>query len=363
MAIENADTLLVNALATLSTETGIDSFGDEGIARALLELPLTQVANLWQQVVANNNQLTLASATGNGLDALGELLGIPRNANTTGVSSPSGMKFYLNSAATSPGVTISAGTMVWNPNAPSAYFTTVSTVTIPIGAKEAFVGIGSPFAGAVSAAPNTLTSCNVPGVLCTNLESMAGTAGEGDAQYQYRLLNGRSGRNSVSSDALRTKILGYAGILDAQMMPLRRGPGTLDIIVFTNEPVPSPYTLQDILGYVQNWTAAGTSIQVYGPTPLTVDITMSLAFAYGVTTSAMASDRQSAIGAIQQYINTYALGETFYPTRLIDTVMNISTDIIDATVTGLRVSGLAVPVGPVQPDAYEQVVAGSIVVS
>jgi len=363
MAIDSATTLLVNALATLSSETGIDSIGDDGIARALLEIPLTQVANLWQQTIANNSQLVLTSASGSSLDALGALLGIPRNTSTSGVTSPNGMKFYIPNALSSD-VVISAGTMVWNPTTPSAYFMTTGSATILNGYTEAFCAIGTPFVGSSTAAPNTLTSSNAPsGVLCTNLESIAGSASEEDAQYQYRLLNGRAGRNGTSPDSLRTKILGYSGVLDVQMLPFRRGPGTLDIIVFTNSPIPSATTLQSILSYARSWVAAGTSVQVYGPTPVTIDISMALAFANNTSSSSMVSLRKSSIGAIQNYINTYTLGETFYPTRLIDIVMNIDPSIIDAIVTSLYVSGSEMVVGPVLVNAYQQVVAGNIVVS
>ena len=355
------DTLLAESLATLTIETGIDHIEDDGIARALLEIPLQELADAWGQFSDQIDQLKLTTATSSSLDALGDFLGVPRKASLVSASSPRGMKFYTNAPAPSGGYVITAGTTVWAPSNAAYTFSTTITVTIPAGGTVAFTGITAPSAGSANASPYTLTCSNGPAaVLCTNIEAVAGSGSESDDQYRYRLMNSRSGINGVTPDALRTKLLAFPGVLDCTLYPLRRGTGTLDIFVTTEQSVPTPDTINAITAYAQAWTSAGISLLILVATPLVVDITLRLALVPG--TSNPTQLQQSAQQLVADMLNSMSLGASIYPYQLTSQVITSSSSIIDAVITSMAVNGVSQAVDTITPDVNERIVSGRITV-
>ena len=99
------------------------------------------------------------------------------------------------------------------------------------------------------------------------------------------------------------------------------------------------------------------------PTPLILDVTLQLSVIPTVPYAVGEQYRAQAQSSIITYLNTMDLGASVYPDRLINQALNISSDIIDAVITGLRVNGVDVPVDVVTATTYQRLVAGSVTVN
>lgn len=362
--VKTYDALLTEMLATLRTETGIDHVEEDGVARTFAELLATELAELWRVFDEREEQQRFSTASGMGLDDWGQALGTARKLNRAAASSSRGMKFYCDAPAPDGGYTIAAGTLVWSPANAADYFITTDTVTIPAGGTVALTGIRAPFAGDSSAGAYTLTIHNgPPAVKCTNLEALAGSTAEGDEQYRYRLEGARAGRNALLADAIRKKLLGYPGVFDCRVFPCRRGNGTLDLLVYTEEALPTAETLTAISAYARGLVADGVTVSVRAPEPVIVDLSLRLAFAPAVSAADAEQLRQTAQRALLEYLNTRDLGEAIYPDRLEYQVLQLSQTILDVAITEMRVNGITRAVGAVTADEYQRIVAGRLYVA
>lgn len=358
------DDMLSEALITLTERTGITSVGEDSISRLLVELPLAEIADAQETLDMRDKQFRITTADSFGLDWLGDLLGVERKTNTVGRTSESGMKFYIDQPAPVGGYSIPSGTTVWDPeNAIDIYYTT-QTVTIPEGGTYALTGIISPFAGSSSSGIGTLTMhSGTSAIKCVNLESVSGTSEEEDAQYQYRLMGARLGRNGLLSDAIRTKLLAHPAVLDCIILPRKRGNGTIDAIVYTAESIPRAETLEDIENYMLTIVSDGISVKIYAPSPVIVDITVKIAVVQRNASSLSVDQiRQIAQTNIINYLNTLDLGETLYPDDIDRIVLSVSDNIVDMTITDLTVDGEMVPVDIVTAGEMQRILAGRITV-
>jgi hypothetical protein len=294
---------------------------------------------------------------------MGELLGIKRKTAMTGISEQAAMKFYLSSPATDP-VVIASGTRVWSPADPNKYFSTLFQVTIPTGESATFVSILAPETGSYyTAAPGTLTAHGhtLSSLRCTNLASVAGSDDEDDDAYRYRLAYARFSRNTTTLDAVKVKLLALPGILDLRMLPFRRGAGTLDIVAYTVEPVPSQVFLDQIRDYTQNeLVSTGISVDVVAPTPVSVGLVVKVAFRPSTNAGDKPSIRQAATTAIKNHINTRNFGEPMYMGDIEGVVRAISPDVLDVIVTALSVDGARRSPDTVVVGEFSRCVSGSI---
>ena len=356
--------LIDETLAELANRTGMNASAPESVTRALVEGPVTRLSELWSNFTDRELQMQLSTASGQGLDQLGQLVGVGRLSQSIGASSTYGMKFYLDAPAATP-VMITAGTLVWDPTSPQQLFQTIFVTTIAAGEKETFVSVQARYAGSYYLAnAGQLVASNGPsGVKCVNLEGIAGSSTEGDDSYRYRIGEALRARNVVSPDAIRAKLLEYPGIIDVQLLPYRRGVGTLDIVVFTAVTKPSQTLLDSVRDYAAQLVAYGVTVKVYAPVYHTVDLTVRVAFAPSTTIDDRATFRSLASAAITQYINAMTLGSSVYMDRVEYEVLGISEKIVDVSIVSMAIDGTGQAPGTITVDTHECVLAGRIEVA
>lgn len=357
------DQLLGDAIARFERETGINASSPSSPAGWFFRITYGDLAEAWREFEENLLMSDLATAYGEGLDAIAGFFGVYRKRARVGATSSRGVKFSLASPAADD-VTIPAGTLVWSTTAPDRYFLTRTATTISQGTRDAFVAIRAPQDGAYYLAlPYTLTQHNagITGLSCTNLESIAGSDDEDDEGLRYRVANARIARSATIAPAIIALLRGVPGVLDVRLLPFRRGTGTYDVVVYTDEPVPSRDMLTVISTYLtQELTAEGIYVTVTGPTITTLDVQVRVGFADGVSSTTRTQAREAAIQAARLYINTLDLGETFYPDRLEHAVMDAANGFVDVAVTSLRVNGVARDPDMVTTTEYGRIIAGQV---
>ena len=360
---KSLDSVLSEALLTLTERTGITNISDDSISRLLLELPLREITNALDLLDERDKQFKLTSADTLGLDWLGDLLGIDRKTNTVGRSSQVGMKFYLDAPA-QENILIPEGTTVWDPTSAVNIFYTTSPATIIQGTSYTLTGITSPYAGAASASIGVLTAHSGSGIIkCVNLEAISGTSEEGNDQYKYRLMDARLGRNALLRDAIRTKLLSHPSVLDCKILPRKRGNGTIDVVVYTAESIPRKETIDNIYDFMLKCVADGISIKIYAPTPVILDVTVRISVVQR-NSSALGIDqiRHIAQTNIINYINSLNLGESLYPDDIDRIILNVSDNIVDMSITEMYTEGNLVPVDTVTVGSMQRLIAGRVVV-
>ena len=67
--------LIDETLAELANRTGMNASAPESVTRALVEGPVTRLSELWSNFTDRELQMQLSTASGQGLDQLGQLVG------------------------------------------------------------------------------------------------------------------------------------------------------------------------------------------------------------------------------------------------------------------------------------------------
>lgn len=183
-----------------------------------------------------------------------------------------------------------------------------------------------------------------------------GTDGENDAALLDRLLDvirrPPAGGNKYD---YRRWALSVDGVTAAYVYPLRRGLGTVDVVITSAGGMPSEAIIAACQAYIDDQrpvTAKDT--RVLAPTFRKVDITAAISVS-GITFDA---GKASTIADLTTYINNLEPGEAFIKSQAEGVITNI-TGIVDRSITS--------PAGNVLPSVNETVVewirAGNIVVS
>lgn len=359
---KSTSVLTQEAMADLQLASGITNTAEDGLARKLVEGPLRYLSGLRADAEASERNRSLSTASSQGLDDLGAFFHAPRKLETAGITSASGVRFWLG-APRDTATNIAANTQVWAPGQPQRYFLTAASAVIPAGQLEVTTALVSPGLGtAYSASPFTLTASNAgTGISCVNLDAIAGSDREGDEPYRYRLSLARVARGGALEDSVRFGLLGLSGVLDLRITNARRGTGTFDVLVYTTEVVPT----EDVVGYIERYlreglAALGVDARVYGPTARRVDVTLRLGFPATVTSAQRTALRQQISTAVQAHINTRDLGEPLYLGRLRALAFAASPQVVDAEIIGFAVDGRARTPDDLTLREFERTIAGTI---
>jgi uncharacterized phage protein gp47/JayE len=103
------------------------------------------------------------------------------------------------------------------------------------------------------------------------------------------------------------------GVDGAWVYPLRRGMGTVDMIITTAEGLPSADLISAVQAHIDSVRPVTADARVYGPTPVPVAITGTLAVAPGYVLGQVVASIRTVLA---KYFASLAPGETVYFSRL-----------------------------------------------
>jgi uncharacterized phage protein gp47/JayE len=209
----------------------------------------------------------------------------------------------------------------------SVRFTTLSRVVLKAGelyvdaATEAVVpgDSGNIFADLVR---------NFVGVAPQGIETVTnpepftgGTDQESDEDLRERSLQAvRTSDNGGTADDYERWVMGVEGVTSALVLPLNRGPNTVDIVITSNG-MPPDELLQDAQVLIDNKRPIGADARVVPPVPVGVDVDVSITPEDDVETAAVSS---LVLDAVHQYIATVSVGGIVRRNGLMNAVHDVA---------------------------------------
>ncbi len=364
-------TFLQNMIAYLQNTSNwpdglpkVTDFTPGSVAYTLLAAIATGLDQIGLQYFDAQQQASILTATDTNLDDLVALWGVTRKP---AVAASGAFTFVKNVAAVSP-ITIPAGTLITT--LPAADGTTIQYVTsaaatlatgatsIQVTATCSNPGPGS--AGNLTANTQLLIGSAVPGIDGVQLtqDITNGVNAENDGSLRARclqIIQNPQGGGTLAD--YQQWALSVTGVTTATVLPLNRGPGTVDIVITASNGIPSSSLLSSVQTEINNNKPVNVDAQAIAPTAVTINVGVATTLASGYTLSTVTAAVQTAV---TNYINSVPIGGTVYSSGVVAAVLKVQ-GILDCQVT------LTVPPGGsvtnVVLTSTQMAVAGTITVS
>lgn len=340
----------------------ITDFSEGSVSYTLLQAIAAgadQIAYLYFQA---DNQASILTATDTALDGIVANWGVTRKpalaANGT-------FTFYCN-VPTNISIGISQGTVITTLPDDSGnviQFTTDQTVSIPVGGQSVNVSAtcanpGPGSAGNLAANTQLLIGSSVPGIdgvtLGTSISN--GIDAEIDDVLRQRCLEViQNPQGGGTASDYKEWALAVSGVLNATVIPLNRGNGTVDIVITTAGGLPTQTLISQVQTAVNAKKPINVDVLVTGPVAVVIAITANVSVLSGYTAAGVAGAVQQAI---TNYINSVGVGGTVYNSRIVSAILSVA-GIADCSVT-MSVNGTTSP--NVVLTSQQQATAGAITV-
>jgi uncharacterized phage protein gp47/JayE len=331
---------IIYRLAT--TQTEITDFNPGSVARSFIEAISyeigtsdTESQNLYIQLNNVYNSAFVDLATGQSLDYVVSVLGIVRNP----AKKATGYITFKRSTPASFDISIPQGTIVSTRpviGETPIQFSTDIPATLPAGQTSVTVPITALKGGSSgNLSSNTLTFMSTPpyGIeTCTNLQPTSGGVDkESDDSLRQRAKHALETAGRGTSNAIKYAVLSVSGIRDCMVMDMKRGIGTIDVMVVGDSYPLNTSILQEVYDKVMEYKAAGIDARIVVPETIFIDVgvTATLSVQPGYEETQVIN---SVISNISSYINTLKLGEDVLRNKILAAIMN-TDGVLDATLT------------------------------
>ncbi len=291
-------------MADFAQRTGLEPSASGDLAARMYavaaQLYSLQVESQW---VAR--QCFPQTATGEYLDRHAALRGVSRRA---AAKAQGKLRFSVDEAMTTD-LTIPAGTVCMT--AGLVRFETVGEGVLPAG--ETWVEVpaqavepgaaGNVKAGSVlsmAVAPVGVSRVSNPDTF------VGGTDEEGDEALRERVLETfQRLPNGANAAFYQQGALAFPGVAAAQVIPRKRGIGTVDVVIASQAGIPG----EELLGQVQAWfeqrREIAVDVKTLAPNPVNVDVTVQVRAAEGRDAAAV---RQEVGAAVARWFDSSRLG-------------------------------------------------------
>lgn len=150
----------------------------------------------------------------------------------------------------------------------------------------------------VDDAPVTLLSAPSGVLSSARLTLAGGTDAEDDAALLARLLeymrNPPSGGTAADYRRWAREV---PGVADAQVSPLRQGPGTVDVVISGPDGIPGTDVLEACRAHIDSLRPVTAWVNVYVPSALPVDMTLALSVSGSASLAGLRPDVLAALAA------------------------------------------------------------------
>jgi len=329
--------LMAQAMDDLEMNTDITNMNAGGVARTLIEVMNTQLAEHYTTLDVNQAMGFLSTADGYFLDLIGELLNTPRlEAGTASASYVDKIqKFYVPTGFLGdyiPSLVIPTGTTVSSPDQ-SIIYNTSETTSFSAGAKYVYVSIVASAVGATKNVGRNILVSNGLGiaeVFTTNESSIVtGTDTESDNNYRYRIANATLAAERANETAVRLAALSVDGVANIILEPYARGIGSYEVLVLPIEGIATTTLVAAVQTSIDGVQAYGIRGFASSPDIVPVDIEVRIVFIDGTTEVAEDRIRLNVKTAIEQYTSNIPIGGEFILNELRQQIMDVSEKIKD----------------------------------
>lgn len=307
----------------------------------------------WKLTALGGAGETLPTADGSGVIALNG----HANLAWTAVAGATGYKVYRSTATDGQNVspaliaTVGAVTAYTDTGTAAAAgavpaVNTTASVDLAVMATDSGV-IGNVGAGAITEAITPLA----PTVTLSNPAAIVGgTETESDASLRNRLLESFRSKGAGTRGDYRRWALGFPGVGRATVIPVWNGPGTVKVIVTTEDGQPvSPTVVSDLQDYLDPTPGLGAGIAPIGhivtvvtATALTVNIAADIALDDAYTldgTLGTVALRTAMETALDLYLQTIEPGSYIILSQIIGRLVEV-TGVLDVDPASVLINGV-----------------------
>lgn len=317
----------------------ITDFTPGSVAFTLLAAFSVAVDALGMQIFMTRQAAYISTATGDDLDAKVADFGLTRNE---AIPASGTFTFTKNNAAAA-NIDIPAGSLISTIATSSETAVTYATnvdAMLPIGETSVEVECTCQVSGSggnISAGSNLLIASMIPGIDGVTLEESI-TNGDDDETDDALRARGLAAFQALAHGTIasyKNIVMSVSGISDAIVVPLGRGPGTVDIYILgPDNSLPSEETQEAAQAAIDAQKVATDDVDVLVPSSTTVNVTFSVHLAVGFDPDATAEAVQDAVEA---YIGTLGIGAsategTIYASKLVAAALTVS-GVLNATTT------------------------------
>ena len=328
---------MAQAMGDLESQTDITNMNAGGVARTLIEVMNTQLAEYYTTLDVNQAMGFLSTANGYFLDLMGELLNTPRleAGYASAASVDNVQKFYVATGFLGdyiPALNIPTGTTVSTPDG-SILYSTSETVSFSASARSVYVPIVASAAGATKNVGRNIlvsTGLGITGVFTTNEKSIVnGTDTESDNNYRYRIANATLASERANETAIRLAALSVDGVANVILKPYSMGIGSYSVLVLPVEGLATSTLVASVQTAIDAVQAYGIKGIATSPEIVPVDIEVRLVFISGTTVESEDRIKLDVKTAIEQYITNIPIGGEFILNELRQQIMDVSEKIKD----------------------------------
>jgi uncharacterized phage protein gp47/JayE len=345
----------------LEKHAGITDFSESSIMGTIVNVASDILSRLYNEQLQIETRSSLSTAYGTYLDNIASNFGLTRLEAKSATTVGAGYAMVFSNPTPTP-IVVPYHTRVWSDaNYNIAYYTNTE-VTVPIVdgngvAGKAYVDVAASIPGEqFNVNTNTLTNHNVGSqfLTCTNVRPIQnGVSVESDANLRFRIRNALMARRNTQM-SLYASLVEIPGVRDVIIQPMARGAGTVDVIIVPIERYTTDELLSECQTAAENAVALGVNVRCIKPVELAVDLTVAITVN---PTGDKALVKSNVSAAIRGYIDNLTIGsdtsqtEDFVPvadiilSSLITVIRSSSSDLIDASITDMRIDGRKVVVG------------------
>lgn len=299
-------------LARFARETGAEASGSGDLAVRLYAVA-AQIQSLYLQAEWTARQCFPQTADGTYLDYHAQMRGLERRS---AVAAEGTLRFSVDTAGESD-LAIPAGTvcltagLVRFETTQAAMLTAGQTyVDVPAQAVEPGAA-GNVSAGTVltmSVAPMGIARCSNP------MPFAGGTDDEDDESLRARVLGSyKRLPNGANAAYYKQEALSFDQVAAVQVLACSRGTGTVDLVVATEQGIPSQALLNELTAYFQSRREIAVSVQVLAPQALTVPVTVGVQAAEGYDAAQV---RANVKAALETWFDGRLLGQKVLRAKL-----------------------------------------------
>lgn len=367
--------ILREALRKLEVTTPVSATSPGSVARAFTEAITTEIGDYYDALDFQVAQSVISSAAGRGLELIGDLYGVKRRTVTeiTAIDRKIGaFYFYVDTPAISD-ITIPIGVEIYTATdsfvGRQLRYKTTDTTIIRAGQTRAFASIVPDFSDAIfSAAPNTLvvhSFASPPGALvkCVNPKSIPAQEGfESDDNYRVRIIKAIRVAAGGTLDAVRFSALAVAGVRDVRIQEVPYGLGSFRLIVTPENVTFTSTAGSQLRSALEAVRPVGVRMFIIQPNLIPVDLRVTAIVKNTIQTSRDLLSRGVNIAA-KRYLNSLLAGDVLVYNKLMQYMLDSSSDIIDIQFTKYAPNGVESLRRNYTPQADEMLIPGLIEVS
>lgn len=366
--------IIVRILNALEQNANITATSPGSVARAFADAFGTEMFYLYESFKEAVSQTSLSTASGRGLDLIGEMYNVKRKTLSDQLvyeRTTANIEFMLDKPYISD-IIIPKDTLVYNDvgsyNSTQYSYKVVNSITILAGATKAYgmvmpnfqsndhvASVGSLTRHNFITPPGTIIFCSNPKEIYPVINA------ESDDNYRRRILSAVKVSATGTVEALRFAALAVNGVRDIRIREASYGLGSCEIILVPEVPGRIGNLPSLVSAAVSQIRPLGIRMNVSVANAIPVSVNATITLPFGTAQNLRTGIQNQAAIFIKRYLNSLTIGDTM-SIQEIERQIRISSDLIRSiNVTTITAEGTPINRKDFRPQTErDYIVSGDI---